>query len=136
MNDITDVQLLTALLHIRRKAAAVRECRTACLSADPMAAHALTGVLEQTLTHAGCLEQALRRRRCIPCLQPAGPAHSRAHSDPHRQLGDLILEERVALVRQASLLRETAGPDAELLRRITEEEAVHLRLFRTIAGRL
>lgn len=134
MDSLTDAQLSDALLHTLRKASTLRECRTECLPLDTSAAQALSIVLGETLRHASLLEQALRRRRCLPALQP-GIRGRLSDGTPGVYFDALIREEGLALTRQSLALKTAQGADADLLRCITEEEAVHLRLLHTLAGR-
>lgn len=134
MESLTDAQLSNALLHTLRKASTLRECRMDCLPLDAAAAQALSIILGETLRHASLLEQALRRRRCLPALQPGIRSRINGRT-PGAYFDTLIREEGLALIRQSLLLETAQGADADLLRCITEEEAVHLRLLHTLAGR-
>ena len=146
MESLTDAQLSDALLHTLRKASTLRECRMDCLPLDAAAAQALSIILGETLRHASLLEQALRRRRCLlpnptlfrsrclPALQPGIRSRIKGRT-PGAYFDTLIREEGLALTRQSLLLETAQGADADLLRCITEEEAVQLRLLHTLAGR-
>lgn len=128
--------LLEALQHVRQKAPAVRDCRNLCLASDPAAASALTGVLCETLEHAGMLERALYGAGVSPSLTRRAAIPSNRDAAPRALLSALAQEERLALVRQVARLRDVRGENENrLLLFITREQAVHLRLFQTLAGR-
>ena len=86
--------------------------------------------MEQTSTSVSYTHLDVYKRQ----LQPGIRSRIKGRT-PGAYFDTLIREEGLALTRQSLLLETAQGADADLLRCITEEEAVHLRLLHTLAGR-
>lgn len=128
--------LSDALRHARAKALAVQACLPECRLLDTAAAAAMTVILGDTLRHIGQLESALSRSGVSPALTGGAPAAGPPPAGARAQVEALIRDEQLALSRQSTSLARCGREGRALLAMVTREQAVHLRMMRTLAGRL
>ena len=125
-----------ALCHARAKALAAQACLPELRRLDAAAAAAMTVILGDTLLHIGRLETALSRCGIFPALTGGGRGRRACDKSARAQLDALIREEQLALTRQSPSLARCRREDRMLLADITREQAVHLRMMRTLTERL
>ena len=131
---IQESPLEQALRHTHQKVAAVQRCLSACRTEDPVTAAALTVILGDTLRHVDTLEEALiklgkNRKWNVPNCPPP-PLNAR------EQLYALIQDEQIALSRQAGQIAACRPEECAVLAQVTRDEAIHLRLLRTLYARV